>query len=91
MLRRSSEGIESPCTLRFRRLRGVMINVFKILNCDDRSLCPSLKLSVEYTGRSGRNSWSLFQGRSHLYGRFVNWLCNTTVKVKIGKNINTVT
>ena len=50
-----------------------MINVFKILNCDDKSLCPSLKLSVEYTGRSGRNSLSLFQGRSHLDVRKFNF------------------
>ena len=43
-----------------------MINVYKILNCADKSLCPSLKLSAEYTGRNGRNSLSLFQSRSLL-------------------------
>ena len=44
-------------TLRFRRLRGDMINVYKILY-SNKNLCPLLKLSVDYTGRSGRNSLS---------------------------------
>ena len=53
-------------TLRFRKLRGDMINAYKILNCENKSLCPSLKLSVDYTGRAGRNSLSLFQSRNEL-------------------------
>ena len=60
-------------TLRFRRLRGDMINVYKILNCNNKNLCPLLKLSVDYTGRSGRNSLSLFQGRNQLDVRKFNF------------------
>ena len=60
-------------TLRFRRLRGDMINVHKILNYNNKNLCPLLKLSVDYTGRSGRNSLSLFQGRNQLDVRKFNF------------------
>ena len=56
-------------TLRFRRLRGDMINVYKIMNCADKSICPPLKLSVDYSGRTGRNSLSLFQCRNQLVVR----------------------
>ena len=51
-------------TLRYRRLRGDMIMVYKILSGKHkRSLCPNLKTKAEATGRIGRNSMALHQHR----------------------------
>ena len=51
-------------TLRYRRLRGDMIMVYKILSGKHkRSLCPNLKTKEEATGRRGRNSMALHQHR----------------------------
>ena len=51
-------------TLKFRRLRGDMIMVYKIVSGKHkRSLCPKLRSKVDATGRRGRNSLALHQER----------------------------
>ena len=51
-------------TLKFRRLRGDMIMVYKIMSGKHkRSLCPKLRSKVDATGRRGRNSLALHQER----------------------------
>ena len=51
-------------TLKFRRLRGDMIQVYKILSGKHiRSICPRLRTKVEATGREGRHSMALHQER----------------------------
>ena len=53
-------------TLKYRRIRGDMINTFKILNgYHERQICPEMKLTIDITGRQGRNSLALFQDRSN--------------------------
>ena len=53
-------------TLKYRRIRGDMINTFKILNgYHERQICPEMKLTIDITGRQGRNSLALFQGHSN--------------------------
>ena len=54
-------------TLRYRRARGDMINVYNILNCEDKDLCPDMKMLVDVTGRDGRNnSLSLYKSFNQL-------------------------
>ena len=51
-------------TLKYRRISGDMINTFKILNgYHERQICPEMKLTIDITGRQGRNSLALFQDR----------------------------
>ena len=53
-------------TLKYRRIRGDMINTFKILNgFHKRQICPKMKLTIDITGRQGRNSLALYQDRSN--------------------------
>ena len=52
-------------TLKFRRIRGDMITVYKMLSGKHaRNLCPRLKLYKEVTGREGRHSKALYQERA---------------------------
>ena len=49
-------------TLKYRRIRGDMINVYKIMSGKHmRSLCPNLRTKMDATGREGRNSLALHQ------------------------------
>jgi hypothetical protein len=51
-------------TLKYRRIRGDMINVYKIMSGKHmRSLCPNMRTKMEATGRGGRNSLALHQER----------------------------
>lgn len=51
-------------TLKYRRLRGDMINTFKILSgVHERQLCPKLQLKQDATGKKGRTSMALHQER----------------------------
>jgi len=51
-------------TLKYRRIRGDMINVYKIMSGKHmRSLCPKMRTKMEATGRGGRNSLALHQER----------------------------
>jgi hypothetical protein len=57
-------------TLKYRRLRGDMINAYKMLNgIHEKQLCPLMKMTYDITGRSGRNSLALYQDR-----------CNTNIR-----------
>jgi hypothetical protein len=53
-------------TLKYRRIRGDMINAYKILNgFHRRQICPNMKMTIDITGRPGRNSLALYQDRSN--------------------------
>ena len=57
-------------TLKYRRLRGDMINTYKMLNgFHERQICPAMKMTIDITGRPGRNSLALYQDR-----------CNTNIR-----------
>ena len=51
-------------TLKFRRLRGDMINTYKILSgVHERKLCPKFQMKADVTGRGGRTSMAIYQER----------------------------
>ena len=53
-------------TLTYKRIRGDMITVYKILNglCQSEC-CPKLESLCEKTGKRGRHSKALYQNRSN--------------------------
>ena len=83
-------------TLTYRRLRGDMITVYKIMKgLYHKECCPKLTTLAERTGRTGRHPLQLYQERSNLdlrkftFTQRVSSAWNTLPKhVVESKNVN---